>query len=120
MSKDKAILVLICGDRNWTDRERIARAISDLPRDACVLHGGARGADTIAGDEAIRQGLDVEAVAAEWRRYGRAAGPIRNQRMLMKAPDLVLYANDNLAESKGTKDMVSRAKAAGIEVRRIR
>jgi hypothetical protein len=49
---------------------------------------------------------------AEWKKYGPAAGPIRNQRMLDWGPDLVVA----FSGGKGTADMVRRARAAGVEV----
>jgi hypothetical protein len=49
---------------------------------------------------------------ADWRKYGAAAGPIRNQRMLEGPPDIVVA----FAGGKGTADMVQRARAAGIAV----
>lgn len=111
--------VLICGDRNWTDIETIADCIRVLPLHSTVIHGAARGADSIAGALAgTAPTLDVESYPAKWDRYGRAAGPIRNQQMLDEGkPDLVLYFHDNLAQSKGTADMVRRAQKAGIPVR---
>lgn len=53
---------------------------------------------------------------ADWKLHGEGAGPRRNQRMLNEGqPELVLaFVNKPLAESRGTADMVRRAKAAGI------
>ena len=42
--------VLVCGDRSWTDRERVEARLSQLPTHSMILHGGCRGADAIAGD----------------------------------------------------------------------
>ena len=81
------------------------------------MHGGARGADSIAGEEAKEFGLTVLAFSADWRRYGRAAGPIRNLQMLEEGkPDLVIAFHADLDHSKGTKDMVEQARKAGIKV----
>jgi hypothetical protein len=64
--------------------------------------------------------LAVVEYPANWRRFRRAAGIIRNAEMLEKGqPDLVLAFHVNLAESRGTRDMVERALAAGVEVRLI-
>ena len=47
---------------------------------------------------------------AEWDKYGKAAGVLRNQQMLDEGyPDLVVYFHKDLENSKGTKDMVTRA-----------
>jgi hypothetical protein len=111
--------VLICGSRKWNDRETMEWEFRDLPMDAVIIHGGAPGADRLAGKIAKDRQMRVEVYAAEWDKYGTAAGPRRNQRMLDEGhPDLVLAFP--LAESRGTWDMVRRAKLAGVEVRVIK
>ena len=47
-----------------------------------LLHGGARGADRAIGRAARQLGWPVEVLPADWRRHGRAAGPIRNRELL--------------------------------------
>ena len=47
-----------------------------------LLHGGARGADRAIGRAAHQLGWPVEVLPADWRRHGRAAGPIRNRELL--------------------------------------
>jgi hypothetical protein len=77
------------------------------------MRGGARGADALAKEWAkthpdiVRWGCK-----AEWKKYGPAAGPLRNQRMLEWLPDLVVA----FSGGKGTADMVRRARAGSIEV----
>lgn len=107
--------VLVCGSRTWTDRAIIAAAVAKLPRDTVIIHGGARGADTIAGQEANRRGLTVIVYPADWQRYGRSAGVQRNAHMLTDGkPDRVLAFAVDLATARGTADMVRRALAAGL------
>jgi hypothetical protein len=50
-----------------------------------LLHGGARGADQAIGRAAHQLGWRVQSLAAEWRRFGRCAGPIRNRQLLEQA-----------------------------------
>jgi hypothetical protein len=109
--------VLICGDREWDDRSAIAKVIDRLSDDSTVIHGAARGADSIAGELAAERGLNVRAFPAEWHRYGRGAGPRRNQQMLDEGqPNLVVAFHSNLDKSRGTADMVRRARKAGLPV----
>ncbi len=84
--------------------------------DIHVIGGGARGADWIARNFAVSQRWSNEEFVADWTRHGKGAGPIRNQQMLDEGePRLVLaFVNKPLAESRGTADMVRRARAAGI------
>ena len=108
--------VLICGSRNWTDGEAIFAALEALPGVHVVIEGEAPGADSLARDAAYALGIPVLPFPADWEKYGRAAGPIRNQQMLEEGtPDLVLAFP--IGSSPGTWDMVRRAQAAGIEVR---
>lgn len=112
--------VLICGDRNWQNEAAIRRELSKLDPGTAIIHGGARGADTLAGIVAKEIGLQVEVYPADWNRHGRAAGPIRNQQMIEQGrPDIVLAFHANIGQSKGTKDMVERAKKTGIPSRTI-
>jgi hypothetical protein len=102
--------VLVSGDRNWTDVEAIRRELSKLPDDTVIIHGDARGADSIADEVAKELGFEVDPYPAEWEKYYKAAGPIRNQQMIDEGkPDKILAFHPNIQESKGTKDMVKRA-----------
>ena len=109
--------ILICGDRNWRRMDVIERELKKFPPGTVVIHGAAKGADTLGGFVADRLGFKVLAFPAKWNIYGRGAGPVRNQQMLDEGkPDLVLAFHENLSESKGTRDMVNRAKGTGVKV----
>lgn len=110
--------VLICGDRNWINHESIRSWLSklqDLGYDT-VIEGEARGADTIAREEAEAMGLIVLKFPANWVKYGRSAGPIRNRQMLDQTPDLVVAFHGNIQASKGTADTMKEAMRRGIQV----
>ena len=109
--------VLVCGSRLWTDPWLILAELRKLPSDVTIIHGGARGADRLGGTMAEGIGLKVIEVPAEWGRYGRSAGPIRNQKMLDMKPDLVLAFHEDRGLGKGTAHMVRIARKAGVEVR---
>ena len=109
--------ILICGDRDWTDDATISTFLHSWPKDTVIIHGDCRGADSIAGKIAKEIGLIVEAYPAQWTKYHEEAGPIRNAQMLDEGkPDMVVYFHHNLAESKGTKNMVMQANYANIRV----
>lgn len=103
--------LLVCGDRNWTDRKLIYDYLKyDLPYHSSltIISGMARGADTIAAEWAIEKNVPLMKFPANWKEYGKSAGPIRNREMLKKGnPDMVLAFHDNINASKGTKDMVT-------------
>lgn len=88
-----------------------------------LIEGCAPGADTCAHDWGLENlGPDYHHhFPADWARYGRGAGPRRNQAMLdIGQPDLVVAFHNNLEASKGTKDMLTRAMGAGIPIYHVR
>ena len=112
--------VLICGDRDWTDKESIRSNLSSLQDVEVVIEGEARGADSLGREVAEELDIPVIKFPAQWDRFGKAAGYLRNTHMLRYGqPDIVLAFHDNLEESKGTKDMVLQAQKAGVPVRII-
>ena len=84
--------ILICGDRNYTNWEKIKTYLDTLGSGTIIIHGCAKGADSLAGNLAMRRNLGILRFPAQWDKYGRAAGPIRNQEMLdYGKPTLVVY-----------------------------
>ena len=113
--------ILICGDRNWKDIETIENFVKSLPPDTVIIHGDCRGADKIADKVAKEHGLTVEPFPAKWEKYGDAAGPIRNRRMILEGkPDRVVAFHDDISKSRGTADMLKQARKHRVpcEVRR--
>ena len=109
--------VLVCGSRYFDNEPFIFDELRKLPEGTTIISGGATGADSIAHKFAKLNEYPVKVFQAEWSKYGRAAGPIRNQKMLDEGkPDLVL-AFFKEKYSAGTVDMVSRAREAGVEVK---
>jgi hypothetical protein len=94
--------------------EQIRARIAQLPEDSTVIHGGCRGPDQQAAAAARSCRLAVIEEAADWRTFGISAGPLRNERMLLHGPDLVIAFWDG--RSRGTSDMIRRARHAGIPV----
>lgn len=108
--------ILVCGGRDFADIEEMRRVIGAFDRETTVvIHGAARGADHLAGVVALERGMWTWACPAFWSIQGRAAGAIRNRRMLAEArPELVIA----FPGGRGTTDMIQAALAqGGIEVR---
>ena len=113
--------ILICGDRNWEHDEAIARVINDyhafLGDSLIIISGGARGADSDAAWWAKNFfRIKLIEINANWKRYGNAAGPIRNREMLDLEPDIVLAFHNDIENSRGTKDCCREATKRGIPV----
>ena len=107
--------ILVCGSRHFKDRDLMTNRMFHFGRDVVVIHGGAEGADKMAGEIAAFLGLKVEVFPADWKTHGKKAGPLRNQRMLDEGkPDHVVAFP--LEGSVGTWDMIRRAQRAGISL----
>lgn len=113
--------ILITGSRNWDDGDAIRRAISTWgrgvgvhPQAVTVVHGGARGADSLAAAIARDLGCHIEEHRADWDTYGRSAGHRRNAEMVNAGADVCLAFP--LGASPGTRGCMRLAKAAGIPV----
>ena len=104
--------VVVCGGRDYANRSAVGGVLGMLHDGVTIVHGAAPGADSLAAEEAALRGLDVEAHPADWAAHGKAAGPIRNQRMLDAGADLVIA----FPGGRGTADMVRRSSEAGIVV----
>lgn len=111
--------VLVCGGRDFNDYEKMEWALSPFlnPEVTTIIHGAARGADSLAGRWAEEHGVPVEVYPADWDKYGKRAGYIRNVQMLNEGkPDVVLA----MPGGKGTEMMVMLAEKAGVEVIKIK
>jgi hypothetical protein len=112
--------IIVCGGRYYDDDSRVQNVLNEYTADwfergLVVVHGAARGADTLAAEAAKRLGYKAEEHPADWN-LGRRAGPIRNQAMVAAGADLLIAFNG----ARGTADCVKRAERAGIPVRRVR
>jgi len=104
-------ILVVCGSRSiW-----IGKVVTDIldkyknDRYTHLMHGGAGGVDRLAGEWASSNGMDPMIRKAEWKSYGRAAGPIRNKEMATEAHT---KSNNNCmlvaiwdGDSAGTKQM---------------
>lgn len=112
------IKVLVCGGRDYTDALTVGSWLGGIHKQrgiSLIIEGGARGADQLGRLFAEYANIPCDTYPADWEGLGKKAGPIRNQQMLDEGkPDLVLaFPSPN---SRGTYDMIKRAKKAGVEV----
>jgi len=119
--------ILVTGSREFTDFTVIQRALSVERALAngermIVIHGAAKGADSIAGELArLAYNCSEVSVPADWANDPKSgplgAGPVRNRVMLALGPDVVLAFYKDGAKNIGTRGMVAEARKAGIEVK---
>jgi hypothetical protein len=109
---------LICGGRDYHDYETFVDTIDKITYSLIqpithVISGGASGVDSLAIKLAIFAGVEYSVYYADWDKYGRAAGPIRNKLMLTDGkPDIVIA----FPGGSGTANMIKQAKAANVIV----
>lgn len=118
--------ILVTGSRRFDDEAYVRRVFSHLS-DECMLtivvieegvtvvHGAARGLDSIADKVAKERGWGTEPHPADWNQYGKRAGMLRNSYMAKAGADICLAFPDK--DSIGTWDMIRKAVAAGIQTR---
>lgn len=108
--------VLVAGGRKYADMDRLREVLGHIHGQVGItniIHGGATGADTLAGVWARENRVSVVMFPADWDRFGKAAGPIRNRKMLdVGQPDLVVL----FPGGTGTANMEQQALLAGLQV----
>ena len=120
LSDHSAPLVIVAGggrDLDWP-LDRIAAGLVQATAGrpvALLLHGGARGADRLIEQAARSLAWQVEVIPAEWGRYGRAAGPLRNGLLLRRALEVATPAQASVLVvafpgSAGTASLVRQAR----------
>lgn len=113
--------VMVTGSRDWSDIDLINNKLREIyielgsPENVLLLSGGCRGADSLAESIWELNGLPVQRFPADWDKYGKAAGPIRNRQMVDESPDVVIAFP--LGDSVGTRGAIRMAQSAGLDVR---
>jgi hypothetical protein len=116
--------VLVCGGRDYDNRERVRRtldaalaAAQSAGKVAVIIHGNARGADLLADQYARERSLKVIPFPADWNLHGRRAGPIRNIKMLTESQPHVIIA---FRGGNGTAHMMKIGREAGVPVHEVK
>lgn len=106
--------VLVCGSRTINEPAVVSRAIEQSGMHPTqIISGGARGVDRLAGEYAASQGIEFVEYLADWDRYGKRAGLMRNYVMVGEA-DAVIAVWDG--KSSGTKHSIELARSCGKPV----
>lgn len=120
MSVSKKFRVIIAGSRDFDNYPMLAETmdymLSNVKDNAeiVVVCGKARGADTLGERYAQERGYQVDYYPADWNRYGKRAGYLRNEEMARNADALVAFWD---GVSRGTKNMIDIARRMKLVIR---
>jgi hypothetical protein len=121
--------VIIAGSRMFNDYRKMSESLDDLGFHLIntidpieIISGHAPGADALGERFAKSYGYPLTIFPAEWNKYGKAAGPIRNEKMAKYAAeaDRGILVAFPIEESSGTMNMIKLAKQYGLEVNIVR
>ena len=106
--------VIIAGSRSITNYNLVSSIIDKAGFAITeVVSGCARGVDSLGERYAREHNISIKHFPAKWDTFGKSAGMIRNKEMAYYADALIAIYKDN---SKGTLDMIERAKKVGLAV----
>lgn len=98
--------VIIAGSRDFEDYDHLREKVNEFRKNNVIteiVSGNARGADRLGEKYSTEYGLNLTLYPANWKKYGNAAGPIRNRAMAEYADALIAVWDGN---SKGTENMI--------------
>lgn len=101
--------IIIAGGRDFKDYKHLCRICDDTLsqfENVSIVSGTAKGADTLGERYAKENGYKVERFPADWDKYGKRAGYLRNREMAEYSDGLIAFWDN---ESRGTKNMISEA-----------
>lgn len=114
------MIVLGCGGRKYSNIQKVFNVLDGIHARTPITempNGMATGADELCRAWAKANDVPIIKFKARWATYGKSAGPIRNQLMLVEGkPELVVA----FPGGNGTSDMIGRAKKAGVRVIQIK
>ena len=108
--------IVIGGYRNFNNYEIFKDFVDLCIRDKSeitILSGHCKGTDLMAERYAKEKGLVLEIYPADWKKYGKAAGPIRNKQMVENADTVIAFVSET---ASGTKNLIENAKKLNKEL----
>ena len=106
------VYVVIAGSREYSDYEELKNFVTESigvymkNAEPVILSGGCRGADCLGERLAAERGWEIRRYPPEWEKYGKAAGPIRNKKMVDDCHFAICFWN---GKSRGTKNLIRYA-----------
>jgi len=115
--------VIVAGSRSFCSFRVLSATLDEFIGDARygedieIVSGGARGADKFGEVYAQREGFGLQVFPADWHRYGKRAGMVRNELMAKYGTHLVAFWD---GESAGTRNMIELGRKHGLVVKVVR
>jgi hypothetical protein len=117
------IIVIISGSRGFTNyrfiEQKLDKILSLIPKNIKIkiITGECKNSPDMCGKRyAQEKGYEYEGYPADWEKYGKVAGHIRNVEMGQIGTHLVAFWN---GKSPGTEDMIKIAGKYGLKKRVI-
>jgi len=115
---EKKIVIGGCRDYNNYEsfKSHLDKIIKKYNKEIIIISGHCSGVDLMGERYAEENGFKIKIFFPEWEKYGRAAGPIRNEKMVNAADLVIAFWN---GKSKGTKSLIKYAEKIGKELIKI-
>ena len=119
--------VIVCGGRHFDRYDIIEKVLNEVlstcdDKEIEIVSGHCEGADALGECYAVEHEVKLKIFPADWKKYGRSAGPIRNKQMIdyiikLDKKLVVAFVSEN---SRGTKNTIKLAEKQGVPVIEIR
>lgn len=114
--------LLIAGSRGYTNypefKLRVDKRLKGLDLSkVLIIEGGARGVDRLARQYAIEQGIQYKTFEAEWDKYGKKAGMLRNEKMAELATHAMLFWDGESPGTRNMRDICEQYEIPFVEIR---
>lgn len=113
--------IVIAGSRDFNDYSffsaKVDMCLSRIRKEfeLIIVSGHCSGVDLMGERYAKENGFKVEIFPAEWKKYGKSAGPRRNKQMVDISDFAIAFPKES--GSKGTQSMINFAKDKGIPIK---
>ena len=105
--------VAVIGSRSFNDYDLLKKTLDQYKNIELIVSGHAIGADSLGEKYAKDKGIGTLIFKPDWKKYGKAAGFIRNKDIIASSDTIVAFWD---GESRGTANSISIAEKQGKKV----